>query len=247
MSAYLLKFKDVKSKISLENCDSEHSINFELKNGEIGVILGKNEAHQIFQLILKKESLKQGEIEFKNTKLQAEWNKGHDIEWRQKIGFAFRDGGLLSNMTALENVDLPARYHGYYQEGLDEKYLAISVLREVGVPEKYWNRRPSDIPDKTLKEILLARSVILDPQILLLDDPSEYYSWVELPELFKWIKKQNKKRGILLGTQYIPLGLALANWIIEKESFSMRYDFNNFLEQSWLKQAQNLIEFLEME
>ena len=104
-------------------------------------------------------------------------------------------GGLLSNMTALENVDLPARYHGYYQKGSDEKYLAVSVLREVGVEEKYWNRRPSDIPDKILKEILLARSVILDPQILLLDDPSEYYSWVELPELFKWIKKQNKKRS----------------------------------------------------
>jgi putative ABC transport system ATP-binding protein len=247
VSAYLLKFKDVKSEVSLENMESDHSINFELKHGEIGVILGQKEAHQIFQLILKKDNLKQGEIKFSDASLQKEWNKAEDIEWRQKIGFTFRDGGLLSNMTALENVDLPARYHGYYQKGSDEKYLAVSVLREVGVEEKYWNRRPSDIPDKILKEILLARSVILDPQILLLDDPSEYYSWVELPELFKWIKKQNKKRGIILGTQYIPLGLALASWILEEESFSMRYDFKNFLEKSWMKQAQNLIEFLEME
>ena len=96
MSAYLLKFKDVKSEVSLENMESDHSINFELKHGEIGVILGQKEAHQIFQLILKKENLKQGEIKFSDASLQKEWNKAEDIEWRQKIGFTFMEDFCLT-------------------------------------------------------------------------------------------------------------------------------------------------------
>lgn len=245
MSDFLLKFKNAESSSVIEDNESKNVINFELKLGEIGVILAKEEADQIFQLILKNQNLKNGEIIFGNEKLNSSWKDNLDIEWRQNLGFAFRDGGLLSNMSAIENVDLPAKYHGYYPKGQDEKYLAIAALREAGVEEKYWERRPSNIPDKMLKEILLARSIILDPQILILDDPSEYFSWVELPELFKWIKRQSKKRGILIGTQYIPFGLALASWIIQKENLSMRYDFNDFLEKAWLKQANHLIEFLE--
>ena len=51
MSDFLLKFKNAESSSVIEDNESKNVINFELKLGEIGVILAKEEADQIFQLI----------------------------------------------------------------------------------------------------------------------------------------------------------------------------------------------------
>ena len=92
------------------------------------------------------------------------------LPYRLEIGYSFDYGGLISNRTIADNVALPLVYH---------KILSPSQAREK--VETYLNKfdlikfkdeRPAHVPGRVRKLSCLIRALILDPQILLMDDPS---------------------------------------------------------------------------
>lgn len=92
------------------------------------------------------------------------------LPYRMSIGYSFDFGGLLSNKTLLENLTLPLLYHKIldFKEANEkaEEYLQyFDVL-------KYKDQRPAHIPGGVRKLGVLIRSLIMNPQMLLLDDPS---------------------------------------------------------------------------
>lgn len=88
---------------------------------------------------------------------------------RAEVGFVFQSGGLLSNMTLLDNVTLPIRYHqGSVDAVLLEKIDA--ELEEMGLlPLK--KKFPFQVSAAEVKFISLLRASVLRPAVLFIDEP----------------------------------------------------------------------------
>lgn len=91
------------------------------------------------------------------------------LPYRLNIGYSFDIGGLLSNRTMRENLELPLHYHNFLSR--DEIKQHVENILNLFHITKYQNLRPFNVPGTVRKAICLARAFILSPQILLLDDP----------------------------------------------------------------------------
>lgn len=104
------------------------------------------------------------------------------VPYRLNIGYSFDFGGLINNRTIYQNLTLPLEYHHTYNtEEIEEvvnEYLELFNLTNVA------HERPSSIPGAFRKAACVARAFLMNPQFLLLDDPTTGLR----PELRKRLK-----------------------------------------------------------
>jgi ABC-type methionine transport system ATPase subunit len=90
-------------------------------------------------------------------------------------GFVFQHGGLLSNLSALENVVLALRYHADVL-GMDEAGAyrrAREALAELRVGQADFHTLPAHLSVGVRQRVSLARALALDPNFVFLDDPDQ--------------------------------------------------------------------------
>ena len=90
---------------------------------------------------------------------------------RQKIGFLFQSGALYDSMTVKENLEFPLRR---IRKSLSEKKIKEKideVLENVGLTDTL-NKMPSELSGGMRKRVSLARSIVVDPMIMLYDEPT---------------------------------------------------------------------------
>jgi lipoprotein-releasing system ATP-binding protein len=87
----------------------------------------------------------------------------------QEIGFVFQFHYLLSDLSALENTVLPALIGGVPRRQAEQK--AARLLEELGLKERL-THRPGKLSGGEQQRVAVARAVIMDPQIILADEPT---------------------------------------------------------------------------
>jgi len=92
-------------------------------------------------------------------------------ELRQKIGFLFQSGALYDSMTVKQNLEFPLRRikRNLTENEINEK--VIEVLENVGLADAL-NKMPSQLSGGMRKRISLARTIVVDPMIMLYDEPT---------------------------------------------------------------------------
>ena len=90
------------------------------------------------------------------------------VPWKEAMGYVSQNLGLRSNMTAVENAVLPLLYHGI-APAEDAQQKANTLLEAVGISDT--SRRPAMLSPGERSLVALARALILDPQVILLDSP----------------------------------------------------------------------------
>lgn len=131
----------------------------------------------------------------------AEMSFEEFLPYRLKIGYGFDMGGLLHNRSILENITLPLLYHKICSKPeADDR--GAEYLSKMNI-SKFANLRPSAVPGGVRKTTCLIRALMLEPELLLLDDPSvglgqdqslKYFDCVEN------LKKSGKTKHVFISS-----------------------------------------------
>jgi len=92
-------------------------------------------------------------------------------EIRKKMGFLFQHAALYDSLTVEQNVAFPLRHHRKTMSKSEQGDRVMQLLAEVGM-EGHLEKMPSDISGGMQKRVGLARALALEPDILLLDEPT---------------------------------------------------------------------------
>jgi osmoprotectant transport system ATP-binding protein len=90
-------------------------------------------------------------------------------EVRRRIGYVIQDGGLFPHLTAQENVTLVARLDGANANQLQNKVKELSELARLS--SAHLARYPRELSGGERQRVGLMRALMLDPDVLLLDEP----------------------------------------------------------------------------
>jgi phospholipid/cholesterol/gamma-HCH transport system ATP-binding protein len=127
---------------------------------------------------------------------------GHDIArltgrevyaLRRRMGMLFQNGALLTDMNVFENVAFPVREHTDLSEPLIRK-LVLAKLQAVGLrgaAELY----PSELSGGMARRVALARAIVMDPEILIYDEPFVGLDPISLGVILRLIKQINEALG----------------------------------------------------
>lgn len=100
-------------------------------------------------------------------------NEGNDHELRQlrgRISYVFQNGGLISNLSILENLLLPLDYH-YPDMPRPDKLARINAKLESFQLKDVLDARPAALSRSTCKLIGFVRALLIEPDIVLYDEP----------------------------------------------------------------------------
>ena len=192
------------------------SISFKLYKGENLVVLGKSGSGKsvLIKCIVRLMNADDGSINVFGKDVSKLSSKELSI-MREKIGFLFQSGALYDSMTVKQNLEFPLRR---IKMDLNEKEISEKVnevLENVGLKDSL-NKMPSQLSGGMRKRISLARTIIVDPLIMLYDEPTTGLDPItsdEISLLINDVQKKYKTSSIII-THDINCALATANRIL---------------------------------
>lgn len=192
------------------------NISLKLFNGENLVILGKSGSGKsvLAKCIVGLLNSDGGTINVFGKNV-IELKRKELGELRKKIGFLFQSGALYDSMTVKQNLEFPLRR---IKKSLTEKEIeekVNEVLENVGLPDSQ-NKMPSQLSGGMRKRISLARTIIVDPMIILYDEPTTGLDPItsdEISLLINDVQKKYKTSSIII-THDIQCARNTANRII---------------------------------
>ena len=145
-------------------------IDFNVEPGEIICIVGSSGSGKstLLRCINKLETQTSGKIRYHGKEIGAVQKEIND--YRSKVGMVFQSFNLFNNMTVLQNCMLCTRkvLHLSKEEAFDR---AITHLKQVGMAP-FINANPTQLSGGQKQRVAIARSLCMNPEVLLFDEPT---------------------------------------------------------------------------
>lgn len=191
-------------------------VSLQLLNGENLVVLGKSGSGKsvLIKCIVGLLQSDNGVINVYGKNVR-EMNRIELGELRQKIGFLFQSGALYDSMTVKQNLEFPLRR---LKKELTEKEVEAKVneaLEQVGLADALY-KMPAQLSGGMRKRISLARTIVVDPMIMLYDEPTtglDPVTSAEISALILEVQKTYKTASIII-THDIHCARTIANRLI---------------------------------
>jgi phospholipid/cholesterol/gamma-HCH transport system ATP-binding protein len=149
-----------------------NGVSLTVKRGETLAVLGRSGTGKsvLLRLIIGLEKADSGSIRIHGQDIAGvALDKMGEI--RKKIGFSFQHSALYDSLTVEQNVAFPLQHHRRDLSKAEQHERVVQLLAEVGM-EAALSKMPSDISGGMQKRVGLARALALEPDILLLDEPT---------------------------------------------------------------------------
>ena len=196
----ILEIKGLK-KVFSENVEQPvevlKDINLTVKKGEFISLMGESGSgkstllYQIGALDVPTE----GTVLIDGENMHKANDKQQSIARRENIGFVFQFYNLIPNLTVEENIKLPAimakKDKAEYQENLN--YL----LKTVGLEDKR-SCLPKQLSGGQQQRVAIARALIMNPKLVLADEPTGNLDSKSTKEIMKLFQKINQERNVTI-------------------------------------------------
>jgi len=170
-------------------------ISFECKEGEVFGLLGPNGAGKTttIRMILGILEPSEGKIYIDGKSINLD-----SIEARMKIGAVLEENGIYERLTAEENVSIFAEYYGLPKNRVKERLDELFSLLEMN---EFRKKLGKELSRGMRQKVAVARALISDPEILILDEPTEGLDVPTRRTIIDLIKKErNRGKCILYST-----------------------------------------------
>ena len=186
-----------KSFLSLKRINVLKKISYKFKSGKIYSLMGpsgsgKSTLLNLLSLIDRPSS---GSIIIDNKKIDPNNPKKNDLLRANKIGIIYQQDNLLSDFTAIENLNLASLASGKNKE--DALNISKIMLKKVGLVKRF-NHYPSQLSGGEKQRVSIARALINNPQIILADEPTGSLDIETAKGIFELLKNQIKPDRIII-------------------------------------------------
>lgn len=188
-------------KKSFGSNDVLKNINLEVHKGENVVILGRSGTGKsvTIQCIVGMLKPDDGSVKVFGEEV-AELSEKELKELRIRIGFLFQSGALYDSMTVRENLEFPLTRVLRLTDKNEIDKRVESALESVGLLDAI-DKMPSDLSGGMRKRAGLARTIIVDPEVMLYDEPTTGLDPItsrEISDLILTIQKKQKTSSIII-------------------------------------------------
>uniref|UniRef100_UPI003FEEBC8F amino acid ABC transporter ATP-binding protein n=1 Tax=Fusobacterium mortiferum TaxID=850 RepID=UPI003FEEBC8F len=164
-----------------------HDINLKVKSGEVVCLIGPSGSGKstLLRCINKLNDFTDGDVIIDGISIN---DKKIDLnKMREKIGMVFQHFNLFPHLTVLENITLaPVMLKIMSKETAKEK--AKELLKKVGLENKI-NSYPSQLSGGQKQRVAIARSLAMNPEMILLDEPTSALDPEMIGEVLEVMKK----------------------------------------------------------
>jgi len=171
-----------------------NGFNMELHQGENLVIMGKSGSGKsvMIKCLVGLMEADSGTISVMHKDITKLNEKNLDI-LRSDIGFLFQGSALYDSMTVRENLEFPLRHHANkIEDGTNTEQLVIEALNNVGLSNTI-DLMPSELSGGMQRRVALARTLILQPKIMLYDEPTSGLDPITSKEIILLMQDIQKK------------------------------------------------------
>lgn len=146
---------------------------------------------------------------------------GHDVphlkrkalyELREKMGMLFQSGALFTDLNVYENVAFPLRVHTRLPEDMIRD-IVLMKLEAVGLRGAR-HLKPSELSGGMTRRVALARSIALDPELIMYDEPFTGQDPIAMGVLVKLIRDLNSSMGLtsVMVSHDVPESLSICHY-----------------------------------
>lgn len=179
-----------------------NGFNLQLFEGENLVVMGKSGSGKsvMIKCLIGLMEADSGHIKIMNNDITI-LNRNEFDELRTEIGFLFQGSALYDSMTVRENLEFPLRRHKKKLGNItDTTKLVLEALESVGLADAI-DLMPVELSGGMKRRVALARTLILNPKIILYDEPTSGLDPItakEIIELMRNIQKQYKTSSLII-------------------------------------------------
>ena len=166
-------------------------IDLEIRSGEIFVIMGPSGGGKsvFLRQLIGLDRPDAGEVLINDTKVEDE-----SIRDRFRMAMVFQSGGLLNSLTVAENVGLYLSEHRVHPPK-EIARIVREMLEAVQLSASDEDKNPTELSGGMKKRVAIARALVMEPQLVLYDEPTSELDPLVAITIGREIVKLNERTG----------------------------------------------------
>jgi phospholipid/cholesterol/gamma-HCH transport system ATP-binding protein len=170
-------------------------LDMDIPRGRVTAVMGPSGTGKttLLRLITRQVSADSGSVKVAGQLLDS-LTRTQLYAMRQRMGMLFQNGALLTDLNVFENVAFPLREHTELPERLIRQ-LVLTKLQAVGL-RGATDLMPAELSGGMSRRVALARAIVMDPEILIYDEPFVGLDPISLGVILRLIRRLNDALGL---------------------------------------------------